>query len=329
MKAFVVAPDIAAQKQTGPSRLSRALLLVGAAVFLVATFRLRPGQGSDPKAQASNQRLHENSGLVQRQSGGYWAIADSGSAPVLYAIDPQGVIVTSHRFKIPENIDWEDIASDRENRLFIGDIGDNHARRKELNVVEVELSEKGRPKVSARYRFRYPKAPASLVNNRDAEGLVFLSGHLYLFTKRRGDTASVIYRFTAAPKHDGKVQEGHRVTRIELAGKGSWFHFGEMATGAALDKTARRIAIVTYRSALVYEDLSLPAWNPATPRSTQETDQRITRILSKKPKRWALPLRVTRQCEGVEFVDGKAVISNEDGRIFEVEAVGERVTQGS
>lgn len=320
----MAAKDMMAKVSPSRSAFSRALLVLGAAVLLTAMYRLRPGQGADPHAQPSSTPLHENSGLVQRRGGGFWAIADSGSAPVLYAIDPKGSIVGSHRLKIPENIDWEDIASDRAGRLFIGDIGDNHARRDELNVVEVGFDRKGVPKAKAkaRYRFRYPKAPASLVNNRDAESLVFLSGQLYLFTKRRGDTASVIYRFQAAPSFDGKVQEGQRVTRIELAGKGSWLHFGEMATGAALDKDARRIAIATYRSVILYEDLSLPAWNPAQLRSPKESDARVMQILSQRPKRWSLPLKVTRQCEGVEFVDDKVVLSNEDGSIFALEKVG-------
>lgn len=324
----MAAPDIVAQDSRGPSWLSRVLLVVGATVFMMAMFRLRPGQGADPNPQTANERLYENSGLVQRRGGGYWAIADSGSAPVLYAIDAKGVIVGMHRLNIPQNIDWEDIASDRADRLFIGDIGDNHARRKELNVVEVKLTGKGtsvKPKKVARYRFRYPKAPASLVNNRDAEGLFFLGGQLYLFTKRRGDTASVVYRFTAAPKFNNKVQEGHRVMRVELARESSWFHFGDMATAAALDHQARRVAILTYRSALIYEDLSLPAWNPAKSRSSQETDRRIAQILSKAPKRWALPLDVTRQCEGVEFQGDKVVLSNEDGDIFELAAIAERL----
>lgn len=323
----MAAPDIIVNASPHRSALSRALLVLGAAVLMTAMYRLRPGQGADPHAQPSQTRLHENSGLVQRQGGGYFAIADSGSAPVVYAIDATGVIKDSQRLKIPENIDWEDMASDRAERIFLGDIGDNHARRAELNVVELKLGEKGMPKRNAvaRYLFRYPKAPASLVNNRDAEGLVFLSGQLYLFTKRRGDTASVIYRFTAAPQFNNKVQEGQRVTRVELAGKGSWLHFGEMATGAAIDAKARRIAIVTYRSALIYEDLSLVAWDPAQLRSTQETDARIKQILSKPPKRWALPLKVTRQCEGVEFVDGKVVVSNEDGMVFDLAAVAKPV----
>lgn len=323
----MAAPEIIAKASPSRSAFSRALLVLGAAVLLTAMYRLRPGQGADPHAQPAQTRLRENSGLVQRDGGGYWAIADSGSAPVIYAIDETGVIAGSVRLKIPENIDWEDMASDRGGRLFIGDIGDNHAKRAELNVVELELGEKGMPKrkAKARYRFQYPKAPASLVNNLDAEGLVFLSGQLYLFTKRRGDTASVIYRFQAAPEFDNKVQEGHRVTRIELAGQSSWLHFGEMATGAALDRQARRVAIVTYRSALIYEDPSLPAWDPARIRSAKETDARIKQILSKKPKRWALPLKVTRQCEGVEFADGKVVLSNEDGKVFELAAVGKLV----
>lgn len=320
----MAALDTLACASPGRSAFSRALLVLGAAVFLTAMYRLRPGQGADSSAQPSNTRLRENSGLVERSGSGYWAIADSGSAPVIYAIDPTGEIVGSHRLMIPENIDWEDMASDRAGRLFIGDIGDNHARRDELNVVEVGLNAQGVPKKKAvaRYRFVYPKAPASLINNRDAESLVFLAGHLYLFTKRRGDTASVVYRFTAAPRFDGKVQEGQRVTRIELATESSWFHLGEMATGAAIDKGARRIALITYRSVLIFEDLSLPAWNPAQLRSVRETDARIAKILSKTPERWALSLNVTRQCEGVEFVDGKVVLSNEDGNVFDLEAVG-------
>lgn len=296
------------------------LMLVFACVFAAKR------QGEGVRWQASGQPLHENSGLAHRAGAkrGYWSIADSGSAPILYALNAQGVIESSYKINVKKSTDWEDIASDGGKRLFLADTGDNHSQRPEISVVEVALGQNGAPRKSPRaiYRFQYPNRKQETTSNYDAEGLVFLGGQLYLFTKRRADTYSHVYRFHADPKQSGKLQKGHYLTKINVARPHSWLHLGDMVTGAAIDATGRRLAVLTYRSVFVFENLGLSAWKRTASRRADVTDGRIKALLSRPPQRWKLPVGKTHQVEGLTFVGEEIYVSNEEGKIFSLREVG-------
>lgn len=319
-------------RSSGPrflSAASRRLMWALACVLLLAVAaKIRRGVRA-PRVQVRGELLHENSALVNVEGSGrgFWSIADSGSAPALYRLDDKGTIQQTFPIDGPKNTDWEDMASDGGQRLFIADVGDNFGRRAVLSVIEVGLSQAQSPisKPIAVYNFRYPLPNLTLANNYDAEGLVFLGGQLYLFTKRRGDTGSEIYRLMAEPSMASKVQAATRIAQIELAQPGAWFHFGQMVTAASIDREARRIAVLTYRNVLVYEDLNLEPWDRAHKRSAAQSDARIRRLLSKPPLRWDLSLSQTRQCEGISFRGSKIFVSNEEGKIMDLERVGRRV----
>lgn len=296
------------------------LMMLAYALFVVAK-RTRGGASM----QGLTEPLNENSGLayIAGSAASYWSIADSGSAPVLYGVSTDGKITGAYLVDVPRNVDWEDIASDGKKRLFIADFGDNFSKRSDHSIIEIELDKTGTPKAvpAAVYPFAYPRPERSLTNDFDAESLVYLGGQLYILTKRRSDTRTKMYRINADPARSGQVQRAKYLGAAELSDPKSWFHFGQMATAAALDGTARRLAVLTYRSVLVFEDLSLPAWNPATPRPPAQSDARMRRLLSRAPKRWALKVGQTKQCEGIEFKGNKIMISNESGAIFELSTV--------
>lgn len=313
---------MARRPRSGFTRLLVALCLVILAfALLMVAKRRRPSSSM----QALAQPLIENSGLayVPGSAASFWSIADSGSAPVLYGLDEKGKITAGFTVDVPRNIDWEDIASDGKGRLFIADIGDNFSRRSDHSVIEVALDNAGSPlsRPAAVYPFAYPRPERSLTNDFDAESLVYLGGQLYILTKRRSDTQTKMYRIKADPALSGRVQRAKLLGSAELSNPRSWFHFGQMATAAALDATSRRLAVLTYRSVLVFEDLSLPAWNPATPRKPALSDTRMQHLLGQAPKRWPLKVGRTKQCEGIEFKGDKIMVSNESGAIYELSTV--------
>lgn len=315
------------QQHGGPSTASKVIAAL-CALFVLALVLRRYGPAlmgkntQGPAPQAQGEPLHENSGLARMPGGkGYWSVADSGSAPVLYALDAQGLISKAYPVDVPANIDWEDLASDGEGRIFVGDIGDNYSRRPELSVIELSLDASFEPRFEPRavYRFDYPEQDPSLISNGDAEGLVFLSGQLYVFSKRRSDTRSIVYRIQADPALSGKRQRAERIADVDIRRPQSWVHFGDMLTATAIDASGRRLAIATYRSVLVFEDLRLPAWKLAEPRAPERSDARLLHLLAREPIRYNLPFGDTRQVEGIVFVDGRILLSNEEGKIFDLE----------
>src|SRR5688572_936585 len=92
------------------------LLLVAAAVADGAPVRL--------VGQIQSKEVEESSGVVasRRFDGVYYTHNDSGNAPSVYAIKADGTVLREYR--IPsKHTDWEDIAVDDQNRLYIGIIG--------------------------------------------------------------------------------------------------------------------------------------------------------------------------------------------------------------
>jgi len=140
----------------------------------------------------NNSELYEASGLVASVNNPdhFWLINDSGNAAKVYLLDKQCNIARSYSLEGADNKDWEDIAlyfdrSSKKNKILIGDIGDNRALRKSINLIEFD-----EPSLSTgidtiisnykNYAFKYDDHP------RDAETLVVdpLTSTPYIISKR-------------------------------------------------------------------------------------------------------------------------------------------------
>jgi hypothetical protein len=160
-----------------------------------------------------DKAIDESSGLVaSRQNPGLlWTHNDSDKQATLYLIDRAGKSRGRWRIAGIKPYDWEDIAAARDPatnlpHLYIGDIGDNSAKRREIlvhRIVEPSLSSlalepkpsDSRPQFTEpaeTFRFRYPDGA------RDAETLLVhpTSGDIYIVTKRALAPAEV-YRARA------------------------------------------------------------------------------------------------------------------------------------
>jgi hypothetical protein len=146
--------------------------------------------------------VREASGIVaSRQNPGVlWVHNDSGDRPRIYGIDTRGGFLGICSIRGATNRDWEDIAigpgpDPNQQYLYIGDIGDNQAKRPEVTVYRV-----AEPKVGATafgtittdpaeaIRLTYPDSP------RDAETLLLdpLTRDIYIISKR--ELFSRVYR---------------------------------------------------------------------------------------------------------------------------------------
>ena len=152
--------------------------------------------------------LAEASGLVASRAtpGRLWSHNDSGK-PEIVAIDAMGnvtgqVVISGARVQ-----DWEAMTTAPCAGgwcLFLGDIGDNNARRQSITIYRVPEPAKaaGAARVDAVITASYPDGA------HDAEALLALpDGALYIVTK--GDTGHVaLYR---VPKNDGGAVRLERV----------------------------------------------------------------------------------------------------------------------
>lgn len=197
--------------------------LAAAAVIATATSP-KPAARADQWAQCRPEGslhtvagLREASGLAASRSvpGRFWTHNDSGQ-PVVYGIDVQGAVTANVRLTGATVEDWEAVAVGPCNGgscLYVGDIGDNKATRRQITVYRVqEPSGNSQGAAVEPFHATYPDGA------HDAETLLATpDGGLYIVTK--GETGPIgLYRFPANRK-SGSSTQLERVGAPRAAGK--------------------------------------------------------------------------------------------------------------
>ena len=114
-----------------------------------------------------------------------WLINDSGNKPEVFGVSQKGGIKKVVNVNA-KNHDWEDLASDEEGNLYIGDFGNNSGKRKKLFILKItnqDLLTQNKVEV-AKITFEYPKLKGSKKKkNYNAEAFFFYENYFYVFTK--------------------------------------------------------------------------------------------------------------------------------------------------
>ena len=146
--------------------------------------------------------LHESSALASRGKH-LWTLNDSGNGALIFKLDKIGNELKSFRMANTINSDWESLASDA-NFLYIGDIGNNFNRRRNLTIYRIAWEDIEQPEPSVqRITFIYAdhRSGLPMSHDFDAEAIVIHGDEIWLFTKNRGDRNSNLYRFPKLPGH--------------------------------------------------------------------------------------------------------------------------------
>ena len=290
-----------------------------ALLFLVLiSFPLAPRYWSSPLqsatygppvtlAKIANAEVNESSGLVASRTspGAYWTHNDSGDGPFIYAFDTRGQSLGTFRVTGATNRDWEDIAAgpgpqSSRSYVYIGDIGDNDRKRKEVVVYRVlepqittadknSTQKRPRPTEPAEaIRLAYPDGP------HDAEALLVhpSTGNLYIVTKVAFGNPG-IYEATA-PLTSGKL-----ITLKHIGDLQTPTLLGGAITGGSISPDARHVALCDYFGA--YE-IALPL-----------TSRNFDDIWKQKLTSFNLGKRT--QGESIAYrLDGNAVLATSEGR---------------
>jgi hypothetical protein len=192
-----------------------------------------------PQCQPSGKlarisELPEASGVAisRRSPGRLWAHNDAREE--LVALDTNGSVTGRVRLSGVKIEDWEAIAVGScpgGSCLYIGDIGDNGARRKSITIHRVaEPSAEGSVEVKDSFHATYPDGA------QDAEALLVApNGGIYIVTK--GETGAVaLYRFpknlrpgathqlerVGKPRTSAKSSDNERITDGAVSPDGTW-----------------------------------------------------------------------------------------------------------
>ncbi len=135
--------------------------------------------------------------------------------------------------------DWEDIAADDKGNLFLGDIGNNDAKRPSIAVHQLTEPDtkdaSGLARVSRTWTLRYPQTPF------DSESLFVWGESGYLISKVFKDERADIYRFSltnAAPFQTLEV-----VAEVKI---------DSPVTGADISRDGNLLGIVAKNGAYVF-----------------------------------------------------------------------------
>jgi len=238
----VAVPTLTDLVHTSSSLASSGLALLA---LLWITPRIVPAQQS---CRAEGERvpikgLPEASGVAASRKfpGVLWSHNDSGE-PTLLAFRADGASVGRLWVARAAVEDWEDIGvgpCPDGSCLYIGDIGDNNAKRGSLMIYRVPEPDSGgdvRSRKTESMRLTYPDGP------KDAEALAVLpNGSLFIVTK--GERSSVVLYRTPSPFTNGATARLERVATIVEGAQGVGVPRHDRITGAGASSDGRWIAL--------------------------------------------------------------------------------------
>jgi hypothetical protein len=205
-----------------------------------------PARGYFVAGQIEDPAISESSGIIQSRKypETYWTHNDSGNKAEIFAITGKGKLIA--RFPVnAKNRDWEDITTDDSGHLYIGDIGNNGGRRKQIEIYRLDepdpaLYQKDQIspslKINKTWRLLFPAEAF------DCESLFIWKNHGYVVSKSYAATSAKIHRFPLDEKKDSFVLE--QVAQIPIRSP---------VTSAAISDDGNRLAVLTYTGLSVFQ----------------------------------------------------------------------------
>ena len=211
-----------------------------------------------PSAKLDLKQVPECSALWAStlHPGVFWTLSDSGNKPEIVPVQADGTPVVGPKgpwapvaLKGLKNVDWEALSADGQGNLILGDVGNNLSRRKELAFYVFKEPALGAAEVSAirKVTFAWPDQtvfPDPEISH-DCEALFVVRGRIYLLTKHRRDTLTELWRADLPAIGDQATLT--KIARFDARG---------MVTDASVSPDGKRLAVLTYRMAWVFD---LPA----------------------------------------------------------------------
>ncbi|MCX2738848.1 hypothetical protein [Pontibacter anaerobius] len=270
------------------------ITLIFVAIVGFVTFFFREELFEDaPAAPANIERLaklpnevSESSGVAVMAKGEYLTHNDAGNGPHLYKLDEKGKLLETIKLKLP-NVDWEDLAQDKDGNVYIADTGNNDNSRRELAVYKVNQEQ---PEQVQAIRFTYEDQkeypPKKKDRNFDSEALFWSNGKLYIVSKDRGQgqTAKIYQLPDEAGTYKAKLIGSHKLKA--------------QVTGAAISPDGETVALLSEEVLHLFRDFD----------SVEKFYE------GKYEKR---PLKGAGQTEAVAFEDDQVlIITSEGGSLY-------------
>lgn len=236
--------------------------------------------------------LNEASGLaIQSDLSTALLHNDSGDGPNLYLVAlPTGEVLKTDDLKVPAS-DWEDICTDPQGRVYLGDVGNNLGNRQAQTIYRFNPT----TGMTEAIHYTYPKQNGlgrRAAGNYDCEAMVYLKNELHLFTKalpgRRKSYWAYHFKLPADP--------GNYVAELV----DSLYLPRRVITGAALDAQRNELLLSSYNYKRVLG--FFPAVASSVIQFKAFTGTNFFRgEIKRRNVSWAIPI----QYEAIDFYDGR------------------------
>ena len=199
------------------------------------------------------KKMKEVSGMaLDDKNGRFWMVNDSGNKPVLYALDADGEVTKKIEVEA-KNKDWEDLTTDDDGNIYIGDFGNNSNDRKNLRIFKLKAKDLNDKSIDpTKISFYFPEQdkfpPKKDKRFFDCESFFYLNDHLYLFTKSRvrsNPGLSMLYKIPAKKGHHEAKLMG---TFETCKDKGCW------VTSADINSSKNKIVLLTEEGVYLFSD---------------------------------------------------------------------------
>ncbi|SMC86967.1 hypothetical protein [Chryseobacterium sp. YR221] len=211
------------------------------------------------------KKLKEVSGITLSQDKKTaWVIEDSGNKNAVYGLNDKGELMARIPVENAENTDWEDIISDTQGNIYIGDFGNNDNNRQDLAILKTDLKDitQTTTKVIQTTKFHYegqtefPPKKSNLLY--DCEAFVEMDGNFYLFTKNRSKGFDGTFLVFKVPNKEGDF-EAKLIGRLKLDGG-----YNDAAiTSATINSTKDKIVLLTHKNIHVLTGFAAEDFSPA------------------------------------------------------------------
>ena len=184
-----------------------------------------------------------------------WMLNDGGNEARIYGVNNKGNIKKELKINAQNN-DWEDLTSDQNGNLYIGDFGNNNNKRKNLTVLKISVdSLKNKSNINIdRISFKYPNQtkfpPKKKSMYFDCEAFFHYNDSLYLFTKSR-----VKNDFGKTNLYKIPTKAGHHVAEF-VSSFNSCNDLGCWITSADISNDGKSVAILSPKSVYVFTNFT-------------------------------------------------------------------------